>query len=223
MGKPFQHNGLTASIIDANTLAEPEDAAGTGLTASAAETATAATITSPSVACRPETDLLTSCAHTIDAMKRSGLTFFGVAWAAFALTWLWRAVAGPDSFRAVDLALAGAMALFFTALFVGIAAWVPRMPPESLTKRHPEYWHLAEHRPELNARIADVFYGLAGAGVLMAVLLNVSELFSRFPAWAFVSIFVGAIFAVVINAARQLDSIARGGQMGADGDAGSIG
>jgi hypothetical protein len=163
-----------------------------------------------SVVYRPETVPRTSCAHTIDAMKRPGVWFFCVAWAAFALTWLWRAVAGPNGFRAVDLALTGVMALFFTALFVGIAAWVPRMRPETLTRRHPEYWHLVEHRTELNARIADVFYGLAGAGVLMPALLNVSELFSGFPAWAFVFIFMAAIFAVVINAARQLDSIAGG-------------
>jgi len=156
-------------------------------------------------------------------MKRPGVWFFCVAWAALAFTWLWAAVATPNGFHAVILVVTGVMALFFTVLFVGIAAYVPRMRPESLTTRHPEYWHLPEHRAELNARIADVFYGLAGATVLLPTLLNLGALLGSLPGWAFLLVFMAAVFAVLINGVRQLSSIARGGQAVADGDAASGG
>jgi hypothetical protein len=161
-------------------------------------------------------------------MKRPGLWFFCAAWAAFALTWLWRAVAGPNTGRAADLTATGVMALFFTALFVGLAAWTPHMPAEWLTTRealHPEYWHSPEHRPEFHALIADMFYGLAAATVLIPVLLNVGAVFG-YPDWCVLAIvftLVVGVFAVVIRTSRQLDPIPRTPQIGPDGGAGGTG
>jgi hypothetical protein len=141
------------------------------------------------------------------------------------LTWLWRAVAGPNTGRAADLAATGVMALFFTALFVGLAAWTPHMRAEVLTTPHPECWHSPEHRRELNALVADVFYGLAAATVLMPALLNVGAVFG-YPDWcglAIVFTLLVGTFAVIIRSSRQLDRIPRTTQMGPDGGAGRRG
>lgn len=174
---------------------------------------------------RPEAVTLDEWRYHWGAMKRPGLWFFCVAWAAFAFTWLWRAVAGPNTGRAADLAATAVMALFFTALFVGLAAWTPHMPSEWLTTPHPEYWHSPEHRREFNALVADMFYGLAAATVLIPVLVNVGAVFG-YPDWcglAIVSTLLVGSFAVIIRSSRQLDRIPRTTQMGPDGGAGRTG
>ncbi len=154
-------------------------------------------------------------------MKRPGLWFLCVAWAAFALTWLARAVAGPDTFRALDLAMTAIMALFFTLVFGGMALWVPRMRVTSLA-RNPEYWRSPERRRELNAIGAGLFRGIAAACVLIPTLLNLGRVIG-YPSWfgfAIVVIFTAALFAVIIRTARRGRMAA---QRGWDSDAGGRG
>jgi hypothetical protein len=144
-------------------------------------------------------------------MKRPGLWLLCVAWAAFALTWLARAVAGPDTFRALDLAMTAIMALFFTLFFGGMALWVPRMPITSLTKSNHEYWRLPEHRRQLNANVAGLFRSIAAACVLVPTLLNLGRVIG-FPNWfgiAMVATVTAALFAVIIRGARRLGRLAR--------------
>ena len=154
-------------------------------------------------------------------MMRPGMWFLCLSWAAFALAWLSRAVAGPDTFRALDLATTTIIALLFTLVFGGLALWVPRMPITSLTKSNHEYWRLPEHRRQLNANVAGIFRGIAAACVLVPTLLNLGRVIG-FPSWfgfAMVATFTAALFAVLIRGVRRLGRIApqRGWDGGGDG------
>jgi hypothetical protein len=154
-------------------------------------------------------------------MKRPGLWFLCVGWVAFALTELLRAVAGPDTFRALDIAMTAVMALFFTLLFGGLALWVPRMRVTSLTRTNLEYWQAPEHRRQLNATLAGIFRGIAAACVLMPTLLNVGRVIG-FPSWfgfAVVATLMAALFAVMFRGARRLGRLSaqRGLDSGGDG------
>jgi hypothetical protein len=66
----------------------------------------------------------------------------------------------------VYLAVTGVLALVFRASFVvlGMCAAREKLPLDLTKLPSPEYWLSPEHRPELNALVAELMYEI-GAGV----------------------------------------------------------
>jgi hypothetical protein len=89
----------------------------------------------------------------------------------FAATGLWSVGVG----QFVYLAVTGVMALVFTALFVvlGMCAAREKLPLDLTKLPSPEYWLSPEHRPVLNALVAELMYEIGAGLVLFVALLNV--------------------------------------------------
>jgi hypothetical protein len=145
-------------------------------------------------------------------MKHPGLWYLCAAWALFAGTELWLA----STSKADYMPYTGGMALFFTALFVGLGLFARRgRLPLDLTKLpSPQYWLDREHRQELDALVADLFYTFAAGAVLWVALINAS-LFngSDWSGYAVVLPLVVVLIVPVVRFTRGLARIPGGGEV----------
>jgi hypothetical protein len=152
-------------------------------------------------------------------MKRLGLWFLCGAWALFAATELWLATTDKADY----VPWTGGMALFFTALFIGLGVFAGRgrLPLDVTSLAHPEYWLTSEHRRELDALYADLMY-MYGAGTVFFVALLDISLFDD-SAWSGYGVTVALVAAIVVPTVRFIRGLARiprAGQPGSDGDPG---
>jgi cell division protein FtsW (lipid II flippase) len=153
-------------------------------------------------------------------MKHPGVWFLCASWPVFAVTGLRLAVSGDVAV----LTATGILALFFTALFVGLGVFAGRLPLDRTKLPHPEYWLSREHRLEFKALIADLMFQFAAGIVLFVALINIG----MFVQWGWYSYAIAvALLAVVlaptIRFMLQLNRIPRASQLGTDGGAGRRG
>ena len=151
-------------------------------------------------------------------MKRTGVWFLGIAWAVFAGTGAWLIV----SAQVGTLVATSAIALFFTALFVGLGLFAARLPLDLTKLPHPDFWLTPEHSHEFTARIADLMYRLGAAFVVFAALVNIGTFVDgNWYGIAIVVTMVALVIAPTIRFNQQLARIPRTDKAGTDPDVGS--